>query len=195
MPVRRSITFAALALFALAWPMVVAAQNSAADIIGPPGANDLGNPVQRAQIAAQIGQWSEQKRQAARARATQFGLPLRSVLPNGRILEIVDFEGNEPVYFTTHNAIAAISSGANLLLGAPYAVDGSTQTVGVWDGGGVRTTHQELTGRVTIKDGGALADHATHVGGTIAASGVTATAKGMAPLARIDSYEWTSDKS
>jgi subtilisin family serine protease len=37
--------------------------------------------------------------------------------------------------------------------------------------------------------------HATHVAGTIAASGIRASARGMAPLATIDSYEWDSAES
>ncbi len=44
-------------------------------------------------------------------------------------------------------------------------------------------------------DGAALIDHATHVGGTIVASGVTADACGMAVAARIDSYDWNNDNS
>jgi hypothetical protein len=170
------------------------AQNSVSDVLDAPGVN-LRDPVQRQQATAQMDALMTAKHQAAKAKAQQLGLPLRTVHPNGRVTEITDFAGNKPLYFTTHNANAAISTGANLLNVSPYSVNGSGVTVGIWDGGGVRTTHQELTGRVTIKDGAALADHASHVGGTIGASGVQAAAKGMASSVNIDSYEWTSDKS
>ena len=179
----------ALSASASAW-----AQNSVKDVLDAPGVN-LRDPAQRQAAVTQLDALMTAKHQAARAKAQQMGLPLRTVHANGRIAEIADFDGNKPLYFTTHNANAAISTGASLLNVSPYNVTGSGQTVGIWDGGGVRTTHQELTGRVTIKDGAALADHSTHVAGTIGASGVQAAAKGMASSVTIDSYEWTNDKS
>ena len=96
----------------------------------------------------------------------------------------------------TLNKNGAISTGANLLAPAPYSLDGTGLKVGVWDGGPVLGTHQELTGRITRKDVAASIaadDHATHVAGTIGATGVDSNAKGMSPKIKIDSYEWTSD--
>ncbi len=72
-------------------------------------------------------------------------------------------------------------------------IDGGTQTAGVWDQGGVLSTHQEFGGRVTIRDGAYPSSHATHVGGTIAAQGITESATGMAPGAQIASYDWSND--
>ena len=170
------------------------AQNSVADVLGAPGLN-LGDPAERAQAVASIDAMVTQRTQAARARAVQLGLPVRVVQAGGRVMEIADFVGNEPVYFTTHNVNAAISTGANLLRIAPYTLTGTGITVGLWDGGSARATHVEFaTGsRVVAKDGAASIDHATHVGGTIAAAGVNASAKGMAPSAIVDSYDWNSD--
>lgn len=69
----------------------------------------------------------------------------------------------------------------------------------MWDGGSVLSTHQEFnegaSSRVNVRDGAASNYHATHVGCTIAAAGVVARAKGMAPAAIIESYQWTSDTS
>ena len=73
---------------------------------------------------------------------------------------------------------------------------GSGLTVGIWeagDSGGyyVRSTHQELAGRVVFGDTSGtpvFSDHATHVAGTIAASGVNAAAHGMASEIDIRSY-------
>ncbi|MEN8255252.1 MAG: S8 family serine peptidase, partial [Verrucomicrobiota bacterium] len=66
---------------------------------------------------------------------------------------------------------------------------------GVWDGGEVLISHQEFSGRVTDKDGVDSHYHATHVGGTIGASGIQSSAKGMAPEVLIDSYDWNDDDS
>ena len=71
--------------------------------------------------------------------------------------------------FLTFNPTSG-SSGLNLT--------GTGVVVGVWDGGDVRGTHQELTPRVTDGDGATGVDnHATHVAGTIGATGVVANAK------------------
>lgn len=170
------------------------AQNSVSDVLTAPGV-DLSDPAQRSDITARLDAFLTARHQAARAKASQLGLPLRAVTAGGRVIEIAGFEGDSPLYFTTTNVNAAISTGANLLLAAPYSAGGSGVTVGIWDGGGVRSTHQELGARVTIMDGAGPADHSTHVGGTIGAAGVQAAAKGMAPSVTIQSYEWTSDKS
>lgn len=122
-----------------------------------------------------------------------------TVLPNGWI-----YAGRGPApsllqINQTANRNAADTTNADQLWsggGLGLALNGADYTVGIWDGGYVRTTHRELTGRVTIKDtGGSLQDHATHVGGTIGATGVTASARGMANAVNLWSYEWTNDIS
>jgi len=90
---------------------------------------------------------------AAWASAAQRGLPVKGEKPGGGAFELIDFDGERPLYRATCNANAAISSGANLLWAAPYGVTGSGGTVGVWDASSARTTHQEYGGRVTTKDG------------------------------------------
>ncbi|HEU4470251.1 MAG TPA: S8 family serine peptidase [Flavisolibacter sp.] len=93
-----------------------------------------------------------------------------------------------PVYFSTENAIAAATTGANQLWtggssglnlsGASASVRGK---MAVWDGGRILGNHVELNGRVIQKDNpSGTSDHATHVTGTMIASGVNASAKGMA---------------
>lgn len=189
-PPTRSLT---AALLATALCAVASAQNHLADLLEEPGAN-LADPASRGQIVERMRVISEQRRQAARARAGQLGMPLRVELPNGSVREIAAFDGDQPVYFQTHNANAAISTGANLVRSA-YGVDGTGVTIGLWDGGSGRATHQEFGTRMVVKDGSASIDHATHVGGTMAAAGIVASAKGMAPLAVVDSYDWNSDVS
>jgi len=138
----------------------------------------------------------EVRYQAVLAKAELLGIPMRLDGPGHKVSILYDFRGEEPLYRTTLNVNAAISTGANLIRQtAPYNLDGSGIKVGIWDGGPVRNTHQEFnTTRVVKKDSTAAGDdHATHVAGTIGASGFQASAKGMAPLVAIDSYEWTDD--
>ena len=78
---------------------------------------------------------------------------------------------------------------------------GSGLTVGVWEPDYVRDTHQEFQesteSRVTFGDGEdgsrTFANHATHVAGTIGASGVNPEAKGMASQVNIVSYDYLDD--
>ena len=69
--------------------------------------------------------------------------------------------------------------------------------LGVWDGGAVRTTHNEFnTGDnlVIQRDNSLnLNDHATHVSGTMIARGANPSAKGMAWRAQLDAHDWNSD--
>lgn len=168
---------------------------SLADILAEVG--DLSRPGAREEAVRRMQELEKAQRANAQEEARRRGLPLRVERPDGVVQELAGFENGRPVYFTTHNSNAAISTGANVLREAPYQLLGSGLTVGVWDGGSVRATHQEFaTGsRVTIQDGSTSVDHATHVGGTIGAAGVQAAARGMAPSVLLDSYDWTSDKS
>jgi hypothetical protein len=71
---------------------------------------------------------------------------------------------------------------------------GDGYTIGLWDTGVVRATHQEFGGRVTVQDATApVKDHATHVAGTMGAAGVDANAKGMAGEVDIWSYDVFDD--
>jgi len=138
-----------------------------------------------------------EKRQAEDL-ARLLGLPIREILADDTVRELVAFRRGRPVYLKTDNANAAITTRANRV--APGGTAGLQLTglgvvFGVWDGGAVRPDHQEFGGRVTVKDASNYANHGTHVGGTIAASGVFASAKGMSPKGTISSYDWVSDAS
>lgn len=159
-------------------------------------AGPLRDPEARARAVEEIRAGENAIRQAATEKANRLGLPLRGSLPGGGAWEIVDFEGDRPRYRTTLNANAGISVAANLLWPAPYGVTGDGGTIGVWDASGARVTHREFGGRVTVKDGSTdTVAHSTHVAGTLCAAGVSPTAKGMAPGAKVDSYEWNNDIS
>jgi hypothetical protein len=169
---------------------------SVADILQRAG--DLTDPAARERAVAAMRTLQQERRILAQERARALGLPLRTVGPKGRVREVVDLDDQgQLVYRTTFNVNAARTSGASLLQAETPPLTGSGVTVGVWDAGQVRSAHQELTGRVTVKDSAdtntTVDDHSTHVGGTIGASGVVAAAKGMAPAVAIFSYDWNSD--
>jgi hypothetical protein len=108
----------------------------------------------------------------------------------GRMAKLVGVDAyGFPMYFETFsnvNAAATIgtnnlwtggSTGLNLTGNMAILKD----KLALWDGGGVNSTHVELTGRITAKDAQGSADgHATHVAGTMMASGVSSFARGMA---------------
>jgi hypothetical protein len=88
-----------------------------------------------------------------------------------------------------HNANAAMIAEANVVHAAPYGLTGAGIEVSIYDGGSALATHPEFGGRVILETPTAGVDeHATHVTGTVTASGVQPAAKGMAPGARIHSY-------
>ncbi len=166
---------------------------SLGDLLAP--GMDLGRPDHRANVVARMQAIEKTRRDEVLRFAALRGLPLRVKRPDGAVMELMAIDGDQPRYFITHNVNAAISTGANLLRDGSFSLTGAGVTVGVWDGGAVRATHQEFGGRVTVKDGATSDNHGTHVAGTIAAAGVDGSAKGMATAVNVDSYEWTSDKS
>lgn len=120
-------------------------------------------------------------------------------------LKLVDIDPNgNPVYSGSDNVNAAISTHARHINRLPRpnvpVLDGTTETVAIWDVGAVRQTHQEFSkvegsSRVSVMDSAALNDHATHVAGTIGAAGVNEDARGMAPAVTILSYDNIQDMS
>jgi hypothetical protein len=95
----------------------------------------------------------------------------------------------------SNNAVAAQRIHVTELRSAPYNLTGAGVTVGVWDGGAVGA-HTDFGTRVTVVDTTAVANHATHVAGTIGGSGAgDPLATGMATGVSIRSYDWTSDTS
>jgi len=116
-----------------------------------------------------------------------------------KVFEIQEVRGGRPFYYITRNINAAASVSTNKVWpggSAGLALNGSGVTLGIWDGGGVRLTHQELTGRAVQVDANeieGLIDHATHVAGTMAATGVQAAAHGMGVMTRLNCSDWNND--
>lgn len=156
----------------------------------------LANPAYRAQRVRELTQQSDTALERARRWAARTGEPMR-IETNGAVIILVDYtEANGPLYRTTFNANAAISTAADVLRSAPYTLSGAGITAGLWDGGNVRATHQEFAlGRVTNREAVALHDHSTHVAGTMIALGINAAAKGMASNAVLHAYEFNNDQA
>jgi len=159
----------------------------------------LSRAADRATMVARIAAIENRRQAAAHQKARRLGLPIR-MESGGNIAELVDFIGDEPLYITTMNADAAVSTGANLLLALPYELDGAGITVGVWDAGTGNPAHQEFIlpgggSRLSQMDSTYIDAHSAHVAGTIAAAGVDPAARGMAPAARVDAYSRSGDLS
>lgn len=139
------------------------------------------------------------------ALAKKRGLPLHIDLGKQKKLEFQGFsEIGEALYLTTDsNEQAAKMTRTNLLhpggalnLGLTGKSDSLSGKLGMWDGGGVLASHQEFGTRVTAaQTTSSLSDHATHVAGTLVASGISPSAKGMAFGADLKFWDFSNDNS
>ncbi len=134
----------------------------------------------------------------AEQRALRMGIPVRREV-EGQIKELQFFRDGMPYYYVTNNLEAAITISTRPLWmggGGGYDLNGSSETLGVWDSGRVLLSHQEFGGRVSQIDAASdNSNHATHVAGTMVASGVASQARGMSGSARLHAYDWNDDLS
>ena len=156
---------------AILWGTLSVAQNLLAQ--GGPGipAWDLTTEESRAAVVKQLQTEHEAARDTAwRDAAAEGWSPKGS--GDGFQYELQAIRNDRLYIYRTMNVNAAISTAASQIRNTvPDSVNGSGETVGIWDGGAVRSTHQELTGRVTVMDGAAIIDHATHVAGNYRSRG------------------------
>lgn len=135
--------------------------------------------------------------------ATQKGWKTEGDLGNGRVFRLngIDETGH-PLYISTEsNANAAATTRTNQLyaggsLGLSFngSSDAVKNRLGIWDGGGVLTTHQEFGTRVTQQDNASTSNvHATHVAGTMTATGISAQARGMSFGANLKAWDFSGD--
>ncbi|MBY0432553.1 MAG: S8 family serine peptidase, partial [Cyclobacteriaceae bacterium] len=117
---------------------------------------------------------------------------------NNAVYLMVDVsESGIPLFERTDNAqeattvnVPALRTGGSLGIN----ILGTGIRLGTWDGGRVRNDHIELVGRVTQVDGAAsFDDHATHTTGTMMATGINPSAKGMAPEATLSAFDFNND--
>ncbi|MEQ8424139.1 MAG: S8 family serine peptidase, partial [Cyclobacteriaceae bacterium] len=123
-----------------------------------------------------------------------------SLRSDGSIMVLVDISSSGvPIYIKSFNSGVATSLGVDQLRNSGSLglnLEGLGIKVGIWDEGKVRNDHIELVGRVTqIDNPPAFNTHSTHVMGTILATGINATGKGMAPKATALAFDFMSDVS
>ena len=120
----------------------------------------------------------------------------REYYEDGKHYVLYNILGNKPIYITTTNLKSAIATQTIALSpGGDLGLDleGEGYTIGIWELDYPLESHQEFmnsdgTSRVSAIDtnnpnvGGG---HASHVAGTLGASGVSGSAKGMAPKSYI----------
>ncbi|MDF7826421.1 S8 family serine peptidase [Pontiellaceae bacterium B12227] len=166
---------------------------AASTVLAQPHKTFAERPQKRAQKAEEARIRADRERYYAREWARSRGYAMRHD-DGKRVMELMAVQDGRPLILTTMNEDAAISTAADGVRNAtPFNVNGSGVRVGIWDGGTVMTNHQEFATRIQAEDVTNPHYHATHVGGTIAAAGVSARSEGMAPQAQLVSYDWESN--
>ena len=164
------------------------------------------NVAKLKEIAQTQSKLYKQRKTEAIDFARKNGLEVFKTLQDGRVAELqfIDRFGNPVYYVTVSNLNAAKTTRADKLwTGGSLGLNlnGQGMIVGEWDGGPIRATHQEFGSRVIQKDGVSFTsangnnDHATHVAGTIMASGVTSNAKGASYQSTLWANDWNNDES
>lgn len=128
-----------------------------------------------------------------RQKRVEQSFHIKKYTKENNFYQLYDIVNGKPVYLQTYNVDASRSTRTNLVNN--LGLNGEGETLYIWDSGIVLTTHQEFQGRAISGEALSIAptNHATHVGGTMIAGGVNASAKGMAPKANLISYDWNSD--
>ncbi len=117
---------------------------------------------------------------------------------DGSIMVMVDVSPSGiPIFIKSDNLEASESVEVNeLRVGGSLGLnlEGTGIQIGIWDEGRVRNDHVEYIGRVTQIDANPTFNlHASHVLGTMIATGVNSNAKGMAPKATAIAFDFNGD--
>ncbi|MFC1748141.1 S8 family serine peptidase [Pseudomonadota bacterium] len=92
------------------------------------------------------------------------------------------------------NITSANQIGVTTLQQGPPELKGEGIVIAGWEGATPQKEHPDLVGRITVAQGGAPSNHATHVTGTLISSGENnPMARGMAPMASYVSYDFFGD--
>lgn len=147
---------------------------------------------------------ASQNKKIAYQLAKQYNLDTLTISKDGtvRLLQGIDGLGRLKYLKTFNNATSAVTTRTNSLyqngsLGVNINGSGNNMTgkLAIWDGGKLLNTHQELTGRTINVDGAFEASmHATHVAGTMIATGINTNARGMAwGIKSLLAYDFDND--
>lgn len=178
-------------------PSATTSENTAADdlLSGSELWDTLAAPGKREKLAEHLRRDYHRRKDEAWTQALKEGWQPQGET-NGRPYELLAIKDGRLYVRTTFNRDAAISTATDAVREMPpYDLAGTGILVGLWDAGAVRASHQEFQNRVIVRDNAPLSSHATHVAGTLAAAGIMPNAKGMAPKAQIESYDWDFDTS
>lgn len=132
--------------------------------------------------------------QRANRYAELTGTPISRMDSNGNLVQLVGVDdAGTPMFISTDNAGAAVTTGANVIRDGDLKLEGSGIQIGIWDGGGIG--HTDFETRI-ISSQGTPSVHANHVAGTILSSGIgNVSAKGMAPKATAHTFDFGNDFS
>ena len=112
----------------------------------------------------------------------------------------IDINGFPMYTGVDNNATSAATTHTNQLWNGGstgYNLSGSSINMkgklAEWDEGIAKANHIELDGKIVNKDGSGVANHSTHVAGTLVATGINPYAKGMAyNAAELDCYDFSN---
>lgn len=167
----------------------------------------LAAPVRKLDVPPDQRRVTIHDQAAARQFAAQRGWMIRDVSPTHQVIELHSIINGLPRYLVTYNVDAAdtVSTDECWPSGSSgLDLTGQGVTLGIWDGGAVRTTHVEFEGRATQMDGSTFfEDHPTHVAGTMVGGGLfpggsgypVGQSRGMAYDATLNCYDWNNDSS
>ena len=152
------------------------------------------NNIELRQFSTQKSRiWITEKRKAD-SLARVLDIPISYIEKGSNKIVILQGLGpkNKPIYYATDNISAAATISVDVLWTASNdypALSGEEIEINLWDGGAVRTTHQELQNgpgsRIEMRDLGLpLSSHSTHIAGTIIGSGIYLDAKFTSPCSR-----------
>ncbi|OAQ40679.1 hypothetical protein A5893_06985 [Pedobacter psychrophilus] len=161
-------------------------------------------------LSSQFRETSDENRNRAFALAAKNNWVTFRVQKDGTIISLqgVDDLGL-PLYLKTENNIIASGTtrtnsfydGGSLGLTLNGSSDNLVGKIGIWDGGIILPEHQEFQGAdgsriVQIDNPNNGSQHATHVAGTMIATGINPIARGMAwGLKKLYAYDFNSDVS
>ena len=119
-------------------------------------------------FATELKVKAERERAEAYSYAKKHNLPIRKEFPDGKVIEIQRIKNGLPVYYITDNLGAARTTRADdLWLGGILGLSltgANFDSLGEWDSGAIRDTHQEFGTRIVQVDGATtLSNHSTHV--------------------------------
>lgn len=120
---------------------------------------------------------------------------MRALAADERVVLIYGPVSLRPI---SDNANTAQVSKVDRVNAAPYGLDGAGVTISFFELAPALASHVEFGGRLTTHEvsgsaTGSDADHATHVAGTLGASGLQAPAKGMAPAVTLHEFDVNDD--